>query len=587
MRIARAFARATMAVGLVAACEPIVAESSVSAPRNDCNESACDRYEQTSARPTCAGEGRCEVAGNPEYPYVLSVSVPEGSFYSPGRTFLVRSQDFRGDQVECFAPECFVLPHLVDVVGAYRMRSEVAGQVGFPYGAATLPARVAYFPELVLDDGSRRDAADLGLPSFPIFGSALTSGQGGFGYQTLVPFGPHRREVIPTTPFDGAFPPLVSSTNVGITGYSNLDSDGQKPYYEDVFEVGSAPAALDDPSGEAHTANVKRTAGLDGFVAYLRDRGNGRRLSSLRALGGAEAAVRLDTLGQNAENGALRDGIEIVVAPDPRWVGVPTLVDRILAGAGFRLDYPDLPAPIAVTGQIDAAGATPGAIVFVSTRLDVLTATTSDVVYRTTVQTDGEGRFATVLPPGNYEAYVEPSEASFGKTRLSVSVSATDRTLVLRTVRKGNVSGKVRIADGRALANAEVVWAPASARRAVEPWSAPRPGRTMTDAEGRYSLPLDSGDYDVTVIPRPGSGFPRFVAPRRPIGPDDSTLDDFVVFAPTRVSLTMKSPDRQPITRAIVRAFAYVASGGTFVEVGQTMSDTAGAFELLLGPLPK
>jgi len=571
------------------ACEPIVAQPVLQSARNLCSESECDRYVQSSARPTCTGLGRCEVAGNPEYSYVLAISVPDGSFYAPGRTFLVRSRDFRGDLDRCPSPSCFLVPQFVEVNGAYRVGPEVGAQIGYPLvGPVSLPVRVTLFPEIVLDDGTRREAADVGLPSLPAFGEPLGPSADGatIRFQMFVPFGLYRREVHPTRPFESQFPPLVGALDVGIDGFRGAQNTF--PFFSDTFAVGTPPTALDDPTGASHTALVKRAAGLDGFHTYLRDRRTERRLSSLRPLIGTEDAVRLDTLGQNGPDGALREGIDIVVTPDERWIAMPTLVDRILAGAGFRLDYPDLPAPVSVSGQVDAEGAAPGSVTLVSTRIDVSTPTSSDLTYRTVLRTDAAGRFATVLPPGNYEAFVEPDDAAFAKTRISVSVSASDRTLVLRTARRGAVSGKVRIADGRALGNAEVLWAPAVSRRSAAPaWSAPRPGRTRTDDEGRFALPLDEGDYDVTVIPAPGTGFPRFVAPRRPVGPNDATLDDFVVPAPTRVSLSMKSPDGQAIARAVVRAFAYVASGGTYVEVGQTMSDTAGQFELLLGPLPK
>lgn len=576
---------AASGITMFAACQPIEPRPLPEGPQNSCDVSACDNYEPSSAaRPSCSGSGRCEVSGKPEYPFVLAISVPDSSFFASGRTFLLRSQDLRGNSDTCVAPACFLLPPLVEVGGEYRVAGSTPALVGYPLsGTDVLPARVAYFPAIALDDGTLRDAGEVGLPSAPLFADTVPTAAG-TRFLAFAPFGQYLREAMPTRPFDAAFPPVVGPVSVTVEGVRERII----PFFTDSFAVGAPPSSLDDPSGSAHTAFVKRAAGLDGFYTYLRDRKTERRLSSLRPLAGLDAAVRLDTVGQNGPAGALREGIDIVVMPDARWVGMPTLVDRILAGAGFRLEYPDLPSPVSVTGQVDAEGAAAAQVTFVSTRIDVRTPTPSDLVYRTTVRTDAEGRFATVLPPGNYDAFVEPDDRAFAKTRVSTGISATERVVVLRAPRKGVVSGKVRIADGRALSNADVLWGPSVSRRSLStPWLSPRPGRARTDAEGRYSVALDEGDYDVTVVPQAGSGFPRFVAPRRPVGPNDATLDDLVIVAPTRVAFTMLSPGVQAIGRAVVRAFAFVPSLSGFVEVGQALSDTRGQFELLLGPLPK
>lgn len=575
----------------VLACGPIVGQAGSGAPKNACDVSACELYDQEGARPTCTSSARCEVAGKPEYPYVLSISVPDGSFFAPGRTFLLRSQDLRGDGVTCLSPTCFTLPPIVEVSGEYRVSPTVPPLVGFPLsGGEVLPARVTYYPEIVLDDGVRREASSVGLPSSAIFADVLGPAATGsvIRFLAFAPAGAYRRVAVPTSPFDAAFPPLSAEVRVVTEG----SREGIIPYFGDRFVVGAAPNTLDDPTGEAHTAQVKRSAGLDGFFVHLRDRRTERRLSSLRALGGTEAAVRLDTVGENGPDGALRDGIDIVVSPDERWVGVPSLVDRILAGAGFRLEYPEVPEPSIVLGRVEGVESVAANVTFVSSGIEVRPFGVSpQLVYRTSLRTDALGRFATVLPRGTYEAFVEPEDVAraLGKTRLSVVVARPREDVVLRVRPRGTVSGKVRLADGRPMAAAEVMWGPSARNFRVSPapWESPRSARTRTAADGSFTVSLDEGEYDVTIVPEPGSGFPRFVAPRRPVGPDATTIEDFVVGAPTRVAWTMKALGGQPIVRAVVRAFAFVSADVGYVEVGQALSDTSGQFELLLGPLPK
>ena len=581
--------RALRPVGLAvafmvaASCAPITGSPISSAPRNTCESGPCERYDQPGPRPSCTGAGRCEVAGRPEYPYVLVVAIPGTSFFAPNQTMLLRSQDLRGGP-SCPAASCISLPPIIDVSGAYRVSREAAALVGLDLGADTraLPAQTVFFPEIVLDDGARVEASDVGLPAQPVFADALP----GPGYRAFLPAGPFRRVAYPSPPLDAALPPVASAVSVRVDTVQN-----KIPLFSDSFEVGRAPTGLDDPSGESRTAQVRRAGGLDGFVAYLRDRKTERRVSSARALSGAVAQVRLDTVAENGTGGALRDGIDIVVAPSPRWLAVPTLVDRIIAGAGLRLVYPDLPPPTPVVARVVASiGGVAARVSFESATIETSDGTaTSSLSYRATVRTDPDGRLATVLPPGTYDVFVEPEDAArtLGKARQSVTVRGASAEVELRVRPKGRVSGRVRLSDGRPLANAQLEWSPSAAKRPTTGLT-PRPARTSTDDLGAFSVPLDEGEYDLAVSPEPLTGFPRRGSRGRPGGPNDATLEDVVVFAPTRLAWTIKDPGGPaPIVRAVVRAFGYVASEAAYVEVGSALTDTTGSFEMLVGPLPK
>ncbi|HQY61708.1 MAG TPA: carboxypeptidase-like regulatory domain-containing protein [Polyangiaceae bacterium] len=572
-----------VAVVVVASCAPIVGSPVSSAPRNTCESGPCERYDQPGPKPGCTSAGRCEVAGRPEYPYVLAVAIPGTSFFAPNRTMLLRSQDLRGGP-DCPAATCISLPPLIDVSGAYRVTREAAALVGLDVGAETraLPAQTLFFPEIVLDDGPRVEARDVGLPAQPVFAEPRP----GPGYRAFLPPGPFRRVAYPAPPLDGVLPPVASSVSVRVDTVQN-----NIPLFSDAFEVGRAPNGLDDPSGESRTAQVRRAGGLDGFVAYLRDRRTERRVSSARALSGPIAEVRLDTVAENGAGGALRDGIDIVVAPSPSWLAVPLLVDRIIAGAGLRLVYPELPPPTPVVARVVAPTGGVGARVsFESASIETSGGTaTPSLSYRTTVRTDPDGRLATVLPPGTYDVFVEPEDAAraLGEARQSVTVRGGSAELELRVRPKARVSGRVLLSDGRPLANADIQWNPSAAKRPSTGLT-PRPARTSTDDKGAFSVPLDEGEYELSVVPEALTGFPRLVSLRRPVGPNDATLEDLVVFAPTRLAWTIKDPGGlAPIARAVVRAFGYVANEAAYVEVGSALTDATGGFEMLVGPLPK
>lgn len=577
---------ASLGLVLATSCDPVVGSPLTNAPKNQCgNESdvgACERYTQSpiTAKPDCSGQGRCITNGDPRYlSYVLVVSTPSTSFLSPSQTFLVPASIARK------AGE-ITLPNQVEVDGAYRATNETSSLVGSPFngpGPHALPVRPVYFPMIDLDDGTRVEARDVGLPESPTFAEGQYGGLGAVSFRAFLPAGPYRRVVAPLAPYSRAFPPVSTDLRVAVTEGSGV--------FADLVTVGEGATVLDDPTSDSHTAKVKREAGLEGFVVFLRDRKTQRVLSSVRPLTGTEASARLDTIGENGPDGTLREGVEIVVAPDPGWVGVPTLVDRILAGAGFRLVYPALPPATVVEGNLTGEGPVEGEVTFESTGIEVVGGTvSSSLVYRTRVHTDAFGHFVTVLPPGNYQAYAEPRdfEKAFGKARSSVIVRGQRTDLVFPTRRKGKVLGKVRLADGRPLAHAEVLAGPSAASRSTRSAAeAPRPTRTLTEGDGSFVLALDEGEYDLVVLPEPGTGFPRLVSLGRPVGPTGANLEDLVVFAPFDLSSAIKDSFGRAIARALVRAFAYVSDTTGFVEVGQSLTDTNGRFEMLVGPIPK
>jgi hypothetical protein len=577
---------ASLGLVLATSCDPVVGSPLTNAPKNQCgNESdvgACERYAQSpiTAKPDCSGQGRCITNGDPRYlSYVLVVSTPSTSFLSPSQTFLVPASIARK------AGE-ITLPNQVEVDGAYRATNETSSLVGSPFngpGPHALPVRPVYFPMIDLDDGTRVEARDVGLPESPTFAEGQYGGLGAVSFRAFLPAGPYRRVVAPLAPYSRAFPPVSTDLRVAVTEGSGV--------FADLVTVGEGATVLDDPTSDSHTAKVKREAGLEGFVVFLRDRKTQRVLSSVRPLTGTDASARLDTIGENGPDGTLREGVEIVVAPDPGWVGVPTLVDRILAGAGFRLVYPALPPATVVEGNLTGEGPVEGEVTFESTGIEVVGGTvSSSLVYRTRVHTDAFGHFVTVLPPGNYQAYAEPRdfEKAFGKARSSVIVRGQRTDLVFPTRRKGKVLGKVRLADGRPLAHAEVLAGPSAASRSTRSAAeAPRPTRTLTEGDGSFVLALDEGEYDLVVLPEPGTGFPRLVSLGRPVGPTGANLEDLVVFAPFDLSSAIKDSFGRAIARALVRAFAYVSDTTGFVEVGQSLTDTNGRFEMLVGPIPK
>jgi hypothetical protein len=582
-------------VALFLACSPVEGTPLSQPPENAC---PCSAYPQLGRlRPTCASGNRCEVLGQPDYPFTLIVHVPETSFFAAGVSYAIRSTDiFSGKGTpRCPPASCIALPSLVEVTGEYLVTAQASAQMGAVLPTndpARIPARVTFVP--LAASASSAEPRDLGLPLDVAFAQPVRLDEQRddlIQYQRPVGVGRYRRIAEPEPPFDLAYPPVVSEISVSPTSVRRGPPD--IPLFTESLVVGGPDLPLDDPQGDNRTATAKRAAGLDGWRLWLIDTATRRRISSRRRLSGFEMQARLDTVGANRPGTTvLRDGVSVVLAPPEGFIAVPSLESPIIGGQGLSLDYPELPVPAQVAAVAVSPGPTPsplrGRVVFTSRKLRRLDGLLTDLLkYTTHVTTDDRGQLRTVLPPGQYDAYLEPEIGSgFGQSRTPIEVQgALSQTLVAadRTL----VRGRAVLSDGRPLAEATVLATAAASRRAAAaPWELPRFGQATTDALGGFSLFLEQGDYDVAVVPQDGTGFPRVVTPRN-VGPGQVDLGTVTVPAPTRLAYTLRDPSGNPIVRAVVRAFAQPASGAAAVEVGRGLSGSEGQFEILLAQQPR
>lgn len=587
----RAAAVGLGAVSLALACSPIVSEPLSAAPLNaGCpNEHGCELYVlagagEGSPQPQCSA-GRCDF-GRPDYPYTVVVHVPDSSFYAPGRTFVLTNKDLSAQPgavttgTSCKPPLCVQLPELVSREGKYRVTAAAAKAVGFPLSEGTsLPVRVSFVP---LVEDTQDEVASRGIPADPLFTASRVIRKGKrpeeVSYVEAVSVGRYLRAVYPEPPYDAYFPPVIAALSV---------TDA----FLDDFLLGDTKTPLDDESGESRRATITRVDGLDGWRVWLIDTITGRRISSVHTLAGKKMDVRLDTFGQNqASTRALKEDVDVIVAPPETWLGVPRLQSRIINGQGLELvDVPRLPAPAAVAGVVaQGEGAVltgiPSRLVFDSTRLLRADGTPDPLLrFSAVVSTDETGHFTTVLPPGFYDVTIEPAEGT-GLSKVKDTFDTSEHLAKtfrppLRTV----ATGRAVLADGRPLAEADVVAMP-SERPVVGTAVKPRPARTRTDRDGAFRLEVDQGQYDFVVEPQSGTGFPRVVQLRSfAIGAAD--LGEIQVAPPARLSFTLKDPslNGNPIVRAIVRVFAEPPGRGPpAVEIGRAMTDTDGACEILL-----
>lgn len=590
------------ALALFAACGPVQPEPAPIAPRNACPAHPCEAYRRADSEPapSCNG-GACFV--NRLLDYRLVVSTSATATVAPGTTFVLPlAQLFdRSVDDQCRRGQCVRLPSFASVLGAYEVLQNVQErEVRFYLGndpslvRVALPVRVAYRP-LVSSDPLAL-ASDAGLPAPSVFATEYvenSGSQGPFGspspaFRLVLAPGLYERTILPAPPYDVAYPPDVDVVTV-------VEGGGA---FEHV--VLAAVDKTERVTGGARTVprfRLSRQGGgtLAGFTAFLRDTRSQRRISPVAVLTGAvDETVQLPTSHHRPD--ALDDA-ELVLAPPEDGSAIPSFTLRGQGNQPFEeAVYPPIAPPALVRGVVTTVPdgeLVSGEIFLTSTRLyrtDV-EAPVTNLTYSARLRTDKTrpGEYEVSLPRGEYDVVVVPDRSSLAKAtsgKLQVD-RQNDRqegkTLEVR--RPLRVRGRCAVADGRALAGATVTFAPASALRATPREKWPRPVTVPTDLDGGFSGEVDPGIYDVTVRPAEGTRLPWLVTTSRELT-SDVVLAPFEVPAPVSASLKILAPrNNDPITLAVVRAFAPVA--GAYVEIGRSITDSSGRFEMVLAGPPR
>jgi hypothetical protein len=292
--------------------------------------------------------------------------------------------------------------------------------------------------------------------------------------------------------------------------------------------------------------------------------------------------------------------VEFVLKPRAPLAAVPEMVVPAAPTIPKNLRYPAIPVPGLVTGRVIASPeGTPvrGRVFFRSTSEPGLKNSLGVLLrYAIDLRTDSEGRYAVRLPAGTYDVVVVPEDGTGYGVAISqrqITEEAIQQGKSLQVVRQPLLQGKVRLADGRALSNADVE-ARASSQIDTPSPNPPmqRTARGRTDAHGSFSMRVDPGFYDVTIKPEEGSRFPWLVTIARRVEDRDLLLEDQVVRVPFDAGLTLFDPTGSSVIRgALIRAYALPESGPgrarqNFIEIGRARSGGDGSYEMFFSPTP-
>lgn len=399
--------------------------------------------------------------------------------------------------------------------------------------------------------------------------------------------------VEPDSTMSSTLPPLRTSITL-----DPVPDDAQVPFpsipldivYPESLETVTMTVLMVDELGEP-------TALVDGLQVHAIESATGRVVSSL-------GAVVVDREGFGSFSIHLSPGARDYTLRFLGPTGSTTLPSLTVTPTLVADGLVQLPRPASVRyeGLVEQLGSdgqrTVGEAVLTFRSEEIVDeATGVAMVFRTSVQTTADGRFEVVLAEGAYEVVVRPatgSEAGILSERVVISrptsgdaVRGQLFTLPPRARIEGfltalgmkPVSGATvqALALGRAIDAAEISRA-APHNRSTD---------TVTNAEGRFTIGLDVGAYDLLIKSPSESGFGWTVRPDLVVGATDRTLtQDFVLEAPIPLQGRVRTHDRTPIPGAEVKAYAWIGEGDAvrLVPIGSSTTDREGRYQIFLPP---
>jgi hypothetical protein len=609
----RAGAKAALsfAIALAAGCDPIVAPLGRAAPMNSCPDHPCEGYGQGGTVPTC-NAGVCTVPPATDG-LLLVIEMSDDAYQAPSRTYLMT---FGGQPIStdpCALPSCdattCILANWTSDQSVYLLAPNASLEANWYLGSApatALPVTATYRPLLGFPP---QDAIDLGLPLEPVpaVNAQTTSAVGPNGaealeFQAYMQPGCYERTLQPYAPFSRAFPPEIKPWPAGTEGTAISDFDVTK----ETNETGIYTTP---------TFQIGRPEGLDGWTAYLRDVDTKRIFSNVAPLSGSLATnVTLLTNHVLIKGGEALTNLELVIAP-PAGSPIPT---EFLAPSGppggqvlpSRETYPSLPTPVTVSGRIRTAAGDPVPAALIFTATDITDRNGQrfppNFEFSTTVVTvqdphTGASTYTALLPQGDYQVAVHPTDSTSALTVVSRSVGGQGNAMTDEDIDVAPlvpVTGNAVVADGRLLAEAIVeadptqcALVPGVASVTVAPGAInpclPDSAQTTTANDGTFSLSLGPGVYLLRVRPAQGTRLP-WVQQTITVGSARLPVGQVTIPAPMSVGLKVTDGvsmyGGDPIPNATVRVFTTPSTGSPPVELGEAMTGEDGAYEMYLAP---
>jgi hypothetical protein len=273
--------------------------------------------------------------------------------------------------------------------------------------------------------------------------------------------------------------------------------------------------------------------------------------------------------------------LRVVVRPSTANSPLPTLEVTLpppRAGSSSRVDFafPSQRTPVAF--QLPIRGLAPSgttlAVVGAHVQAQVQLQDQATVklgvraTYTATVDTDAQGVAKLTLVPApsgganlTYRvAVTSPTLVPFASAQQEVAVGPNEGLLAaLSLPLRAQLLGRLLDATGRPVPNAQVVaQVIASSIPSPSPFGVTTTDvagpQTTTDQDGHFALSLDAGDYDLDLVPVPGTQ-PRSSLDNQRIGTTDLNVGDVWLPRITLGRLLVTRPGGTPVAQTKVRVF--------------------------------
>lgn len=189
-------------------------------------------------------------------------------------------------------------------------------------------------------------------------------------------------------------------------------------------------------------------------------------------------------------------------------------------------------------------------------------------IYMATADTDAQGIAKLTLVPapsgGNnltYQVAIKsPTITQFASAQLTIPVGPNDGLLAAVSLPlRAQLLGRLLDAMGQPVASAQIVaQAIASTNPSTSPFGVVTTdmggAQTITDQDGHFALHLDPGDYDLDLVPVPGTQ-PRSSLDNQRIGTADLDVGDIFLPRITLGRMLVMRPDGSPVVQTKVRVF--------------------------------
>lgn len=401
--------------------------------------------------------------------------------------------------------------------------------------------------------------------------------------------------VLPTsdmvmTPLDASSPAIRSLPPLYLSTAIESGDDSVPQRFDVAF-----PAALADPCAEGVKTGCTLSAkvvSFDGEVEVAEaglqvraiDPSNGRVVSSIAETNSfGEFGIRV---GDETEDYLIRVTTSASGEPRPAVSVDPSLVFE--ANPEEKIIRIPKTAAVQYSGRVrDESGASvPNATIrFLTTTVFDDSQLGLQGSFSESVNTNEDGSFGVALLPGFYTIAVTPpedAETAWGVVTTEALVGeGTSGPEELVVPSRVELVGWVRTFQEDAAPGVTLL---ARARQNNEISSMHRSQEAVTNTLGRFTLRMDVGLYDVHVKVPSESGYPWLVEPALVMEGDLART--YRLVPPIPIEGDVLSSDGSTVPGALIRAYVLVDDGTSSrrIQVGETTSDGAGAYRLLIAP---